>query len=173
MRARQKNEIRKSKMEREKLHFRSWRIESGRSREKSPPPWDRGWGWWGLKRLSATRSSEAAERPPSRACIRLCFSSTNYNSESGPVCSKLNMVWKCKTPVRLQSGPGTWLGCVHAGPEIHGAKLFAAAGFEVTEKLSPVRGVTSQHQVHQLPAAGGLNAEHVDFRAEIGFGPVA
>src|SRR6266446_3626583 len=71
----------------------------------------------------------------------------------------------------MRSEPG--LRCVRAGPEVHGAELFAAAGLEVAEELSAVGGVTAENQVHQLPAAGGLIAEHVDFRAEIGFGPIA
>ncbi len=65
------------------------------------------------------------------------------------------------------------LRCVHPSPEVHGAQLFTAAGLEVTEELGPVSGVTVEHQVHQLPSASGFIAEHVDFTAEIGFGPSA
>src|ERR1700737_4897593 len=61
------------------------------------------------------------------------------------------------------------LRCVDPGPEVHRAQLFTAARLEVAEELGPVGGVTVEHQVHQLPPAGGFIAEHVDVTAEIGF----
>ena len=64
-------------------------------------------------------------------------------------------------------------GAIYAGPEVHCAQLFTAAGLEIAEELSPVRGVTAEHQVHQQRPAGGFSAEHVDFTAEIGLSPSA
>src|SRR5260370_10762721 len=73
---------------------------------------------------------------------------------------------KCITRQRLG-------GAIYAGPEVHSAQLLTAAGLEVAEELSPVCGVTAEHQAHQQRPAGGFSAEHVDFTAEIGLSPSA
>src|SRR5258708_34776133 len=73
---------------------------------------------------------------------------------------------KCITRKRLG-------GAIYAGPEVHSAQLFTAAGLEVAEGLDPVCGVTAEHQAHQQRPAGGFSAEHVDFTAEIGLSPSA
>jgi len=62
---------------------------------------------------------------------------------------------------------------IYAGPEVHSAQLFTAAGLEIAEELSPVCGVTAEHQAHQQRPAGGFSAEHVDFTAEIVLSPSA
>src|SRR6267378_4997985 len=95
---------------------------------------------------------------PSRASrharVRLCTYYLRTASENGAMHQRLG-------------------GAIYAGPEVHGAQLFTAAGLEVAEELSPVGGVTAEHQVHQQRPAGGFSAEYVDFTAEISFGPSA
>src|SRR5260370_22462091 len=73
---------------------------------------------------------------------------------------------KCITRQRLG-------GAIYAGPEVHSPQLLTAAGLEVAEELSPVCGVTAEHQAHQPRPAGGFSAAHFHFTVEIGLSPSA
>src|SRR6266852_3020831 len=60
--------------------------------------------------------------------------------------------------------------CVHAGPQIHGAQFFAAAGLQIQKQLHAIRSIVAQHEADDHRAAAGLASEHFDLSAEVGIG---
>jgi len=98
-------------------------------------------------------------------CPKTCINTGTQGTAAGRIVQDEGLTFRCDRASQLR--------CVHPGPQIHGAQLFAAASLEVAEELGAVGGVAAEDQVHEDSAAGRFGAEHIDFSAEVGFGPFA